>query len=424
MNRKNAIPIAIILLIILSYLYNISLEREISRLPMFISGSVKENMNVTTDELIFDKEEHEETKKGKTTKMNVYARSACLIDADSNRLLWGKDENTEVAMASTTKIMTCIVALEYGKLDDIVTFSSRAASMPDVQLNAKKGEQFKLKDLLHSLMLESHNDTAVAIAEHIGGSVEGFAKLMNKKAKELGCKHTQFVTPNGLDAEGHYTTAYELACIGSYAIQNKTFVEITNTPNLVFHEINSNKQYMVTNKNRFLCLMEGAMGIKTGFTNDAGYCFVGALKRDGKTLICSVLGSGWPPHKTYKWTDTTKLMEYGLNHYMKRELYDEEKVFEPVWVKHGKQKAVPVTMQDTLSVLAREDEKIHVVYEIPSTVNAPVKKGAIVGVAKYYIDDDLYKKIPIYTTESVEKIDYHYIFENLYSFFSRTKNQV
>lgn len=423
LNRKNAIPIVILLLFILSYLYNIRLESEVSQLPMFVSNSVKDGVNVTTEELTFDQKKQGITEQENANTIKVYARSACLIDADSNRLLWGKDADKKVAMASTTKIMTCIIALEQGNLDDVVTFSSKAASMPDVQLNAKKGEQFRLKDLLHSLMLESHNDTAVAIAEHIGGSVEGFAKLMNKKAKELGCIHTHFVTPNGLDAEGHYTTAYELACIGSYAIRNKTFVEITNTPNLVFHEMNSNKQYMVTNKNRFLCLMAGALGIKTGFTNQAGYCFVGALRRDGKTLICSVLGSGWPPHKTYKWSDTTKLMEYGLTHYEKRNLSDEEKVFEPIWVKHGQQNAIHVTMQGELSVLVGSNEKVHVIYEIPKTINAPVKKGDTVGVAKYYMNDELYKKIPIYTTESVKQADYKYLSENLYSLFSRTKNE-
>ena len=165
----------------------------------------------------------------------------------------------EMPMASTTKIMTCIIALENGNMEDVVTVSSYATGMPDVQLNIRAVEQYYLKDLIYSLMLESHNDSAVAIAEHIGGTVEGFATMMNDKARALGCYDTNFITPNGLDAEGHYTTARDLAVISSYAIQNKEFIDITNTSSYQFKELKKGRSFIVSNKNKFLYMMDGAI---------------------------------------------------------------------------------------------------------------------------------------------------------------------
>lgn len=249
-----------------------------------------------------------------TTKFpsSLNAKAACLIDADSGMVLFAKNADEKLPMASTTKIMTALIALESSDLSDTITFSAHAASMPDVQLNAMSGEQFTLRDLLYSLLLESHNDTAVAIAEHVSGSTEAFADKMNEKAVELGLSSTHFVTPNGLDADEHYTTAKELCLIASYALQNQTFCKIIRTPAHSFANRTNTKQYHVTNHDAFLTNYAGAIGIKTGFTCNAGYCFCGAAKRGDITLISSVLACGWPPHKTYKWTDTKKLMDYGL----------------------------------------------------------------------------------------------------------------
>ncbi len=242
--------------------------------------------------------------------LRLYAQSAVLMDADNGRVLYEKNGFQEMPMASTTKIMTCIVTLENASPDDVVTVSKYASTMPDVQLNIAGGEQYLLRDLLYSLMLESHNDVAVAIAEHVGGSVEGFAAMMNAKAKELGCEHTHFVTPNGLDADEHYTTAVELAKIASYAIKNEEFLKITNTAAWEFKDLKKSRSFSVSNKDRFLYMYDGAIGIKTGFTGKAGYCFVGAVDKNDKTFVSAVLASGWPPHKNYKWSDTTELMDY------------------------------------------------------------------------------------------------------------------
>jgi serine-type D-Ala-D-Ala carboxypeptidase (penicillin-binding protein 5/6) len=340
-------------------------------------------------------------------KIQLNARAACLMDASTNRVLYGKKVDTEMPMASTTKIMTLIVTLENARLDDIVTVSKEAARQPDVQLNMKTGDQFKLGDLLYSLMLESHNDTAVAIAEHVGGSVEGFAQMMNEKAKELGCTHTNFVTPNGLDSstEQHYTTARELAIIASYAIKNKQFLEITNTPNWTFKELTKGTSYSVTNKDRFLYLYDGAIGIKTGFTNKAGYCFVGAVDKENRTFVSVVLASGWPPNKNYKWSDTTKLMDYGTKNYELQEIFDDTKLYEPIFVRKGKECLADLFCEGSLQMLLSEQDEVKVIYEIEKEIEAPVTPDQQVGVAKYYVNDELVKTFPIKTSTGIEKID-------------------
>lgn len=360
----------------------------------------------------------DEEKSGTGKKLSLHALSSLLLDASNNRVLYEENGYDEMPMASTTKIMTCIVTLENAKLDEIVTVSSYAARMPDVQLNINTGDQFYLGDLLYSLMLESHNDTAVAIAEHVGGSVEGFATMMNDKARELGCEHTNFVTPNGLDAQGHYTTARDLAIIASYAIKNKKFIDITNTSSHEFKEIKKGRSFHVSNKNRFLYMMDGAIGVKTGFTNDAGYCFVGAIKRPDRTLISVVLGCGWPPRKTLKWSDTKELMTYGINKYKQKQIFEQVKL-DPVIVNKGKIRYEQLNMEGDLSLLMRDDEKVKVEYDIPKVLQAPVKANSVVGTANYYINDNLYAKIKIYTTQDIDRIDLKYSFTKLLQFWSQ-----
>lgn len=261
----------------------------------------------------------------------LYARSAVLMDADSGRVLFEKDGYKKYPMASTTKIMTCILALEEGDMNDIVTASANAVKQPKVHLGARKGEKFRFGDLLYSLMLESHNDSAVMIAEHLEGTTEKFAEKMNQKAIELGCKDTYFITPNGLDAADeqgvHSTTAADLATIMSYCIQksekSEVFREITGTKNYQFSNVDGTENYSCVNHNAFLNMMEGAFSGKTGFTGEAGYCYVGALKRDDRTFVVALLGCGWPNNRTYKWSDAKRLMQYGLENYTYRTINTE-----------------------------------------------------------------------------------------------------
>ncbi len=339
----------------------------------------------------------------------MYARAYCLLDADSGRTLFGENEDQQMPMASTTKIMTCIIALENGSLDSKVSVSPYAASMPDVQLNMQSGDTFYLKDLLYSLMLESHNDTAVAIAEAVGGSVEGFADLMNQKAEELGCTDTHFVTPNGLDANEHYTTAKELCTIASYAIQNEKFLKIIQTPSHRFSNCDGTRSYSVRNHDAFLTSYSGAIGIKTGFTGKAGYCFCGAARRDGKTLITSVLACGWPPHKGYKWIDTKKLMDFGFANF-KTVSIKQNKLPKTLPVSGGTQDSVAIkrTSSKPLTVMLCESDKITVKYKLSDILKAPVRQGDIIGYEKYYLNKKLLCQSPIIADGSVQKRDWKY----------------
>lgn len=344
------------------------------------------------------------------------ARYALLMDASNRRVLFEKAGYEKVAMASTTKIMTLLVTLENANLEDIVTVSKYAASMPDVQLNIKAEEQYRLGDLLYSLMLESHNDTAVAIAEHVGGSVEGFAAMMNEKARELGAYDTNFVTPNGLDAENHYTTAYDLALISSYAIENQKFLEIIQTPSYTFHEQTKGRSFTVNNKDRFLNSYEGAIGIKTGFTGKAGYCFVGAVDRDGKRFVSVVLACGWPPHKTYKWKDTTSLMNYGVQQFQMKEILSADTAFQQIPVLDSIE-GEPITPynKDTVALLLRDDETVSFDIELPQILTAPVKQEQTIGKITIMVNDEIYQVIPLYSREGRTKITYEYILKKILS---------
>ena len=326
----------------------------------------------------------------------LYARSAVLIDADSGRVLFGKDTDVVRPMASTTKIMTCILALESLREhpDQTIEVSDQAASQPKVHLGMQKGEVFYIKDLLYSLMLESHNDSAVAVAEGIAGSVEEFAKEMNAKAAEIGCKNTHFITPNGLDAEDeggvHSTTAEDLAKIMRYCImtsgEKETFLEVTRTKEYQFQDADRKRTFSCHNHNAFLDMMDGALSGKTGFTADAGYCYVGSLRWDDRTFIVALLACGWPNNKGYKWKDTRKLMEYGLEHYQYRDI-DKKMQIPEIKVAGGVDDKkpyqyclnVPVKIErpaeENSKILMRDGEELRAKLELAKYWNAPLKKG-------------------------------------------------
>ena len=372
----------------------------------------------------------------------LYALSACLMDADSGRVLYDKNADEVRAMASTTKIMTLIVALEYANEDDIVTVSPYAASMPDVQLNIMAGEQYRLGDLYYAMMLESFNDVAVTIAEYIGECyalnqddrtantdikarsyddskkyVHTFAKLMNEKAKELGCENTYFITPNGLDAEDengkHSTTAKELAVIASYAIKNERFNDIIGTRQYSFCEVNGTRNCSAYNKDAFLNQMNGAFGIKTGFTGNAGYCFVGALKSDGRTFISVVLGSGWPSNRTYKWKDTRKLMEYGINNFFPRTVFSTIENYKDVMVKDGMEESTSTCIAGELSLILCDADDVRVVYELEDYIDAPVSAGDVVGKAIIYVNGQRMGSFPITAAAAVERANYMWYLKRL-----------
>ena len=359
----------------------------------------------------------------------LYATGAVLMDADSGRVLYEKNGQEFMANASTTKIMTCILALENAELEDVVTVSSYAASMPDVQLHIREGERYKLQDLLCSLMLESHNDVAVAIAEHVAGSCEKFSELMNKKAREIGCTNTFFITPNGLDAvvsdddrviNFHGTTPENLAMIMRYCIQispkKDLFIKITSTPSHSFSDLEKKREFTCSNHNSLFNLMDGVISGKTGFTSKAGYCYVGAVEQNGEKYIVALLACGWPGNKNYKWKDCKTLIEYGVKSYelvnleeIRRE-YQEEMRTQVIEAKRKYMK--DIVWVDLISkeadfdtVLLSPRDKITVKIQ-KTELKAPIKKGQEAGERLYFINDELWKKEKLYCAETIEEMDF------------------
>ena len=360
---------------------------------------------------------------GASDDLSLYAQSAVLMDADTGRVLYAKDAEHQRPMASTTKIMTLILALENTNPDDIVTISGYAASMPDVQLHLRSGEHYRLGDLLYSMMLESHNDSAVAIAEHVAGTVPAFAVLMNAKARDIGCYATYFITPNGLDAEDsggvHSTTALDLARILRYCImqspKREEFLKITRTGAYSFSDVEGARTFTVGNKNVFLHMMEGALTGKTGFTGNAGYCYVGALRQDNRTFIVALLACGWPNNRSYKWSDTRKLMSYGLEHFTYRNIWQEPDLPE-IPVKNAVPENGDLTEAvDTDLRLSKRDPKaalllsdadqLQVKTVIPKELTAPLEPGTVVGSVRYYLNGQVVKVYPIEAADSVEAVD-------------------
>ena len=362
----------------------------------------------------------------------LYAQSAVLMDADTGRILYAKNAEEQRPMASTTKIMTLILALENANPDDIVMISDYAASMPDVQLHLRAGEHYRLGDLLYSMMLESHNDSAVAIAEHVGGTVPGFAALMNAKARDIGCYATYFITPNGLDAEDdtgvHSTTAADLARILRYCImqspKKEEFLKITRTNAYSFSDLEGIRTFTVGNKNAFLHMMEGALTGKTGFTGNAGYCYVGALRQEERTFIVALLACGWPNNRSYKWSDTRKLMSYGLENYMYRKVWQEPKLPE-LPVKNGipdrenleEEAQIRLRLsseEPDLKLLLSEDEQVQVETHISQEVTAPVEPGTLLGSVRYLLDGQVVKVYTVEAAEDVEAVTLGWCLEKLW----------
>ncbi|MDR1559124.1 MAG: D-alanyl-D-alanine carboxypeptidase [Clostridiales bacterium] len=335
----------------------------------------------------------------------VKALGAVLMDYRTGRVLWGKNERAPMAMASTTKIMTAVLALESGRLDETCVASKRAAVAPPVKMGLSTGEKIKLSDLMYALMLESQNDAAVAIAEHIGGTVEGFCALMTEKAKTIGAMDTVFETPNGLDKGDHHSTAYDMALITRYALANPEFVKLINTKEKSFSS--DKRSYSFNNKNRLLSEYKGANGVKTGFTGKAGHCFVGAAQRGDMELISVVLASGWGnTGKQCKWIDTKALLDYGFSNFKYRNIIQAGREAGSVPVGRSRAGEVACVFGEELTLPLRSDEDDIVVAEhLPEEVLAPVQAGEVLGEAEVIINGKLLTKIPLKAASDASRHD-------------------
>lgn len=343
--------------------------------------------------------------------VKLYAKAAILMDAESGKILFGKSEKKKMANASTTKILTCLYIIEHCDLEEEADVSQNAASQPQVRLGVRKGEKYKVKDLLYGLMLESYNDCAVVLAEHAEESTEKFADKINQEAKKAGAQNTHFVTPNGLDASddggSHGTTAYDLALIMKKCIQNEKFLKITRTASYSFQDVSGKRSFTCTNHNSLLSSMEGAISGKTGYTSKAGYCYVGAFEESGIRMIAVVLASGWPPHKSYKWTDVKTLAAYGQEHYEYREIQPDISAVRKISVIGGTKLDVKLNVaKKKVKILLKKSEEVKIQCSLPKKVEAPVRRGDVIGEIRYMAGKECIAKTRITAQEDVGRKDY------------------
>lgn len=339
-------------------------------------------------------------------EVSTSAQSAVVMERDSGRVLYIDNGHQIQEMASTTKIMTCILAIERGNLEDIVTVSKNASGVEGSSIWLSAGEKMKLHDLLYGLMLASGNDAAVAIAEHIGGSVPGFVQMMNVKAQEIGAHNTHFGNPNGLPCEGHYTTAYDLALIAAYAMRNPVFAEIVGTKYKTIPWEGHKYDRVVKNKNKILWQYEGGNGVKTGYTKNAGKCLVAGAERNGMQLVAVVLNDG----KMFE--DCMKLLDYGFENYAIYTILEKGEKAGTVSITDGKEKAMDIYSQQEfrLPLTPAEKDKVVKRFYLHKTVRAPVVKGQTVGSAEIWLDGNKMAVVPLKAAMAVEENTYPYNF--------------
>lgn len=340
------------------------------------------------------------------------SRKCVVYDRISKTIIYGKNENVKSAMASTTKIMTAIVVLENTDLNQEVVVSKKAGGTGGSRLGLRAGDKVRIEDLLYGLMLRSGNDAAVALAEHVGGSVQGFVELMNNKAVALGLKCTHFVTPHGLDDSNHYTTALELAKLSDYAMCNEKFAKIVGTKIATITVNGMPRQ--IANTNELLGVLNGVVGIKTGFTNNAGRCLVTETKRNGMDIITVVLGADT---KKFRTQDSVKLIEYTCAKYKMKNI--EEKIQEEFenWknINAGRISIKKAKQNEKLNLIIKEInikqlplkegqiEKIQYQINCLTQFDAPVENNIKIGTILVKIDEKIIESIDIVNTEKIEK---------------------
>ena len=356
------------------------------------------------------------------------SRRYIVYDRISKSMIIGKNEDVKSAMASTTKIMTTIVILEKADLNEKVTVSAKAGGTGGSRLGLKRGDKASVRDLLYGLMLRSGNDAAVALAEHVGGSVKGFAELMNEKAIELGLTNTHFVTPHGLDDANHYTTALELAKLTDYAMDNETFAKIVGTKSTTIYINNQSRQ--INNTNELLGVLNGVVGVKTGFTNNAGRCLVTETKRNNMDIITIVLGADTKKDRT---KDSVNLIEYTFSKYKMYNL--EEQIIEEFnkWKNINEKRILIIkgkTSNPKLALGAIEkatipicdNDKIEYSINALTEIEAPVEQWNVMGTLTVKLNGEILENIDIVNVNEVQKRDWKDYFKIVLNTYGNWKN--
>ncbi len=330
----------------------------------------------------------------------IYAAASILIESKSGAILYAKNADQRRAPASTTKIMTAIVALERGDLRKIITVSPLAAGTRGSTIWLRPGDRLSLKELLEGVMLNSGNDGSMAVAEGVAGSIQNFTELMNMKAKEIGALNTNFRNPHGLRAPSHYTTALDLALMARYGLANQNFANLVKKKTAMLEWEEGRKAVEVRNTNRLLWYLEGADGVKTGTTNEAGYCLVASATRDRKQLIAVVLNSG------DRWGDCQRLLEYGFQEFDIIKIAEARQAVAQIKIKKGWPETTNLYPRSDLVAVVRKGERQMVTPEIKvyqNPVTAPLKPGQILGEIGYLYRGQQVNKVDLINLKPIRK---------------------
>ncbi len=320
---------------------------------------------------------------------DVSANAAIGIESTNGEIFYSKNIDERLPMASTTKIMTAVIALECGNLADKVVIDKDAVGVEGSSIYLYENEVLTLENLLYALMLESANDAAAAIAIHIGGSIEDFVQMMNDKAQDLGLTSTHFDNPHGLDGKTHYTTARELGIIASYAMKNEDFRKITSTYKTTIPLSGGEGTRVLINHNKLLRNFEGTVGIKTGYTKKSGRCLVSAISRDGVELICVTLSA------PSDWQDHESILNFGLSLYENKMLADIGEISAQIPVIGGQITEIDIQNTEEIYAVVRRGSEIDTVIEAPRFIFAPIQKGQIIGRVVFIQDGSIIAEAPL-----------------------------
>lgn len=337
------------------------------------------------------------------------AGGMCVLDQTSKRVLYQHDMNTQRANASTTKIVTAITAIQHcDNLDEVITVHDKSVGIEGTSIYLRKGEQISVRNLLYGLMLRSGNDSAVALAYHIGGTYDAFIEMMNKLAVDAGATNSHFANPHGLDEVEHYTTAYDLAMITAYALNNPIFAEIVSTKHHTIPATNVSEVRYLTNKNRLLNSLNGCVGVKTGFTSRAGRCLVSAIKRDGATLICVVLNCG------PMFEESAALLNKAFEEYdFSPVVIKDEPIYNEYYL-DNKRGQLCLYSNETYSFPVKDSErnKLKVVYSLYQLYD-DVQEDEEVGEISVFYDNHLQKTLKLYTINKIDVLENQDVFNSI-----------
>ncbi|MBO5338547.1 MAG: D-alanyl-D-alanine carboxypeptidase [Clostridia bacterium] len=342
--------------------------------------------------------------------LDISGKSAVLIEADSGEVIYEKNADIRLPMASTTKIMTGIIAIENCPLDEVVKIPKEAVGIEGSSIYLIEGEELTVRELLYALLLESANDASVALAIKTSGDVSEFADLMNRKADELCLENTHFTNPHGLDDDEHYTSASDLSKITAYAMKNPVFKEIVSTYKKTIPLNNGEGTRVLINHNKLLRSYNGSNGVKTGYTKHSGRCFVSSAQRDGVNLICVTLNA---PND---WHDHSALLDYGFEKYESVDLAEAGDYLLELNVIDGKKSTVLVSNTEPLSVTLKKDNiNISAKAEYNRLLSAPISKGDTIGRIVFYNNDEKIGAIDLVALENINEINYKNFFERLFT---------